>query len=103
MYPKWGTLWWLDKEPTPDIKIHSTHARDRMAHHRNRRFNTKALFNNSFEIWHLIEILESHWPVTLTRADTILLFTNFSKNIGVVGKVLESIDQAAAHGILACE
>jgi len=74
-----------------------------MAHHRDRWLNAEALFNYGFEIWHLVEILESHRLFELTRADTALLFTNLGENFWMISKVLESIDQAAAHGILTSE
>jgi hypothetical protein len=74
-----------------------------MTHHRDRRLDTKALLNHSLEVRHLIEILKGHRSVRLARADTILLFTDFGKNVRVVGEMLESIDQAAAHSVLASE
>ena len=69
-------------------------------YHEDRRFDSERFLDNGVEIGHVVQKFEGHGVAGIST-DTVLFFANFGKDFGVIGQVLEGIDQTAAHGILA--
>ena len=64
------------------------------AYHRDRWLQPEALLNHGPEVMHVVNHLESDWALIVSSTNAILFFANFGQNLGVIGKVLEHVDDA---------
>ena len=71
-------------------------------HHEYRGLDPERFLDNGVEVGHVIQKLDGHGVVAVST-DAVLLLANLGENFGMIGQVLEGIDQAAAHSILAGE
>ena len=71
-------------------------------HHKDRGFDPKGFLDNSVEIRHAVQKLEGHGIVAITT-DAVLFLANLGQDFGVISQVLEGVDQATAHSVLAGE
>lgn len=71
-------------------------------HHKDRGLDSERFLDDGVEVGHVVQKFKGHGVAGIST-DTVLLLANLGKDFGVISQVLEGIDQAAAHCVLAGE